>query len=542
MKRTWVLAGAGAIALALVLWRVAGRDDGAMPVAVAPPPAADTAVAAPVAADVVLDVLLLPDGAVGALPGSVQLGFGQVARDAAASAPTTREAEQAGPRRHADLADIAHWQPLAAQALPDGRVRVGPARLPRADRYVLAARGADGLRYYVADFTAATRPRTVVPLVGAGLRVHTGPGTAQMVLRRVPSAPPAAAWQGIQAREAPAVLAAFGEQPLPVADGAVVRPLAPGPVEVVLQVDGVEAERRLVTLPAGGIVDVRFDPVQLAVARAASADLELELVRQGSGTPVGGLQVTWLDGPEATLRTSDARGRVRFAGIDRHRAQRFNVQATLPAQGLPEWPELQVVEVSADDLAAGGDAGVLHHRVALRPLQWLVARLPRDAARMQRSRGAPYPIHVLQRQREGRWVDAEAAHFVETPEGLAVSIAEPGTYRVATVVSPWRVLESEAARGGDGRRAMVTVAGTRGTDVTLTLLHAGRPIVGVPVLATAPLRGLPPVSLRPDANGRVVLPGATVPRLRVEIPGGEQVDVALTGPRTTVELAVPGAR
>ena len=66
----------------------------------------------------------------------------------------------------------------------------------------------------------------------------------------------------------------------------ILTPLPPGPVEVQLEVDGIVAERRSVTLIAGALTDVRFDPVKQAVAQAVAVTLQLTFVVQGNDQPI----------------------------------------------------------------------------------------------------------------------------------------------------------------------------------------------------------------------------------------------------------------
>lgn len=542
-KRAWAAGTAGLVAvavLAVAVWRLAsdGGEVAVPAVAVGAVTSGAPARTAP-APTVPLEVLLLPDGDVEAIPGSVRIGLAQVSVDDASAAALGAEgaAEAAGATRYQALATVTRWVPAAAQRLADGRVRVGPLRLPAADRYLLQARGDDGLRFYSADFDAGTVPATLAPMVGAGLRIQGVSGNAGVLLRRVEGSDPSPPWQRLQAWSAPELLEAFDETPLAVADGQVLAPFAPGPVDIVLEVDGIEAERRSLTLPAGRVTGLRFDAMNQAVAAAVSIELELEFVRRGSATPIQGLRVQWLGGREPQDRITDASGRVRFTGVDRQRAQPFNLIASTPAGGLPEWPELRPLRIAEEALAGTGAHGErVRHRVELAPLQWLIARLPPQLHQRRPDRNSPYPIHVLQRQHGGGWTDTSADHFIPTPDGLAVSIAEPGTYRLASALSPWQVLESSPAVFGEQERQSVDVAGIRGADVTMSVRRDGRTLAGAPVQVVGPLGGLPPARLTADAGGRVRLPSTTVPWVEVEVPGSDQIRVLLDGPRALADF------
>ncbi|MGI8561173.1 MAG: hypothetical protein ACR2J7_07015 [Luteimonas sp.] len=324
MKRGWTLGGAGIAVLALIGAWITLRDEAAPPGTFDAPVEGRPQVAAPVAPApaVLVDLFLLPDGTVRAVPGSVRIGLGFVSADNAATAPARleRDSPHAGASRYDELAIPARWVSVPAHLLADGRVRVGPLQLPGADHYTLQARGEDGLRYYTAAFTQATIPASVEPIIGAGVRTHVAVEGTHVLLRRVePTAPatPAGAWQRLQEWVAPAMLEAYSEEPLPITSGQVLAPLAPGPVEIVLEVNGVEAERRFLSLVPGAITKLRFDPLSQQVAQALSIDLELEFVKQGSGEPVAGLKVDWLSGRMQRAATTDAHGHVTLAGLDR---------------------------------------------------------------------------------------------------------------------------------------------------------------------------------------------------------------------------------
>lgn len=540
MRRAWAVAGAGVVMLVLLGWSIRPHERAdALRTGDAPPPSRSVPAAA-VPAAVLVDLVLLPAGQASAVPESVRIGLGDVPPDQAARALSDRDAgPSADALRYSDLAIPTRWIAAPARMQADGSVRVGPVRLPRADRYALQARGEDPLQFYLADFTAGTMPATVAPIIAAGMRAHVSVNDTGILLRRTAASTSPAVWQRLQQSFAPPLLEAFSERPVPVADRQSLAPLSPGPVDIILVVGGVEAERRQVVLQPGRIMDIHFDPARQAVARAVSIDLELEFVRKGDGRPVPGLQVDWLSGRAQQRRTSDARGRALFAGLDRQQEHQFSLHATAPGSGLPEWPERTPLQVTPQALdAAVANGRIVRHRVELVPLQWLVARLPVDASNLRPSGRSPYPIHVLQRLRDGRWADTAADHFIPTRDGLAVSVAEPGTYRIALILSPWRVLESSAAEVKADARQYVGFTRPRASDVTVTVLQAGRALSNAPVQVIGPIGGLPPEELRTDAGGRVILAAATVPWIRMEAPGTEQVVVRLSGAQAAADLGL----
>lgn len=541
MRRAWVPVAAGIAVLVLIGWAIKARHALPPQEPGTAPGAAGTQVRTSLGAEptVAIELLLLPDAGIRAVPGSVRIGLGQVAADNAAAAPALLDGQQAGPSGYDELATVDRWISVPAHSLPDGRVRVGPFRLPVAERYTLQARGEDGLRFYAASFKPGSVPTAVSPIVGAGLRVHAHSRGAQVLLRRMASSASPPVWQRLQEWIAPDLLEAFSEQPLPVTNRQVLVPLAPGEIEIVLEIDGVEAERRQVSLPVGRVVDVRFDPTNEAVARAVSIDLELEFVKQGSGEPVAGLEVSWLSGRAQRSGTTDVRGRVTFEGLDRQQEHQFSLVSKPVPGRLPEWPELRPLQVTPDELAAYPDsAETVRHRVELAPLRWLIARPPAAAARMKPHRRSPYPIYVLQRQRGRLWFDTAADHFVDIADGLAVSVAEPGIYRVAVALSPWQMLVSDGAQVAGPGRPTVAFPDARAADTTVTVLRDGKRLAGAPVHIIGPVGNLPPAILKADANGRVTLTSATVPTVRVEVPGSDQIEVRLSAPQAVADFGL----
>lgn len=544
MRQAWYF-GAGGIAIfAILLWALISGNRPS------PPAAPETAPAAPViqqqasispAPSVPIELILLPDGDIRAVADSVRIGLAYVSPDAGAAAPlgVDEEPEQAGTDSYYDLASVERWEMAPTELLEDGRVKVGPLLLPHADRYSLQARGEDGLRYYAETFSPEAVPDTITPVVGAGIRVHVATEGTRVLLRRLAPSAQAAVWQPLQAWFAPELLEAFSEAPLPIINGEVLAPFSPDPVKITLEVGGVEAESRTLALQAGRIADVRFDPASQLAAASMSMDLELEFVRTQDGTPIQGLGVDWTSGRAAQSETTDARGRVLFARMDRRQIHQFNLQATALVEGLPEWPEHRPLELAPNDLAKSDMSGrVVRHRVELTPLRWLIARVPIEVSSVTPNRSSPYPIHVLQRKQGGGWSDSAAAHFVEVPEGLAVSIAESGTYRVVTAVSPWRVLESTSIHVAESPPQRVEFPGVQGHNVTISLLGNGEALAGASAHISGPLENLPPAVLQADRRGRIVLSGVTASWIHVEVPGGDQLEVSLFGAQAVADFGL----
>jgi hypothetical protein len=491
--------------------------------------------------------LLVPDGSVGAIANSVRVGLAQVSAEEAASyrAWLDSGAEGAGPSDPTELATVERWIPVPAQRRADGTVEVGPFQLPAAHRYDLLALGEDDLHVYAASFTCVTIPATVGPTLAAGLRIHQAPptsGTAQVLLRRTTEQPDAAMWQAVMGHEAPALLAAFGDEPLALSAATqTLAPLPPGTLEVQLLMAGIEAERHTVVLKPGVVTEVRFDPVAQAVAHGVSVDLRLRFVVRDTGAPIRDLRVTRQGGGEDAQRVSDKSGYVSFRQLDRQQLQRFELRFPAPEDALPTWPEAMPLEVSLEPQDGAAPEGRLVERtIELTPLQWLRVRtgsIPNESARQV---GNPYPIFVLQRQAEdGGWLDASSDYFLPVPEGLAVSIAAPGRFRVMAAVAPWTVhlsTTADALSPSQDGTYRVDLNPESGHSVDLVIQRDGIPLTSAPVLFQGPARGMPPRALTTDGRGRLRLDGVTRDDVVVEIPGSEEVRVDVRGTGGLVEF------
>lgn len=493
----------------------------------------------------VFTTMLLPDQQIAALPTSVRIGIGVVAPDEARSYQewVAGGSEGAGPASFAELATVDRWIDAPATRLADATVHVGPLTLPRADRYDLQARGESALHFYSVSFSADAYPVSVTPTVAAGLRILREPAAGndvRVLLRRSGEVESASAWQELMQREAPQLLAAFNDSAVAVEPVQLLAPLPPGPLDVILEVDGIEAERRAATLTAGSVTDVRFDPVAQAVARAVAVELQLRFVVEGTRQPVEGLQVTWSGGKMEQTLTTDWAGQVSFKGVDRQRPQPFGLQFPSVEADLPIWPTHASIEVALDAEPKSADAPRLVRKtLELRPLHWLIVRTGNFPIGPERQRGNPYPIFVLQQEQGGSWHDSAADHFIPIDQSLAASIQQPGRYRLAALQSPWSILYSTAADTRtptlDGRYS-ASLLPDRGRTVEITVLSRGMPLADTPLTLRGPVRGLPATSINSDAAGRVRLDGVSVPTLRLEVPGYAVADVDLRSASAVVEL------
>jgi hypothetical protein len=542
-----------ALALGVVLslawwWRTASHD--------AMPSIAETT-ASPAAANAQsvegLRIDLLPDGGVSADPRSVRIGIANVSPDdlAAYRAWLRSGREGAGPGELADLAQVVRWIDVVATTQVDGRVVAGPFALPPADRYVLQARADDGLRFWEARFGRDDMPAQLRPRVAAGLRVRAPrmPGVrAGLLLRRVEGAAREADWQPLMRREQPALLDAYDDTPLPI-DAATattaIAPLPPGEIDVVAVVDGVESERRRVRLLAGGYVDFEIDPAAAELGAALSTTLRLRLVERGSGAPVTVPTLVWA-GPRGERRLRpDARGVVVVDGIDASTPSSLQLQLLFPlpstpsflVDALPTWPERLPLDVSLGD----AQTAIVEKTIELQPLRWLMVDTPGiDVPRRPRA-ASPFPVFVLQRREGAAWRDASADAFRPFAGGMAVSLDRDGPVRVAALLAPWRMATSPAVEvRRDTARYRTRLEDAGGHRVVLRLTADGQPLRSAPVAVLAALRGVPPLTLTSDGDGRLVLDGANVPSVRVEVPGFAQAEVRLDRAEAAVALVRDG--
>ena len=494
-----------------------------------------------------LCIRLLPEGGVSASPASVRIGLAYVSPDelAAYQAWLRGGGEGAGPREFEDLATVTRWLNVPATLNAEGVVVVTLTRLPAADRYVLQARGNDGLRFYEASFTREDVPAEIAPRVAAGLRLRAPARMdgARLLFRRVEGSPDAV-WQSLMRREASAVLDAYDERPLPVAADAVVAPLPPGPLDVIAVIDGVETERRRVMLSAGRITTFDLDAEASELAAALSTTVALRLVEKGSGTPVKDATVVWSSPRgERSLRT-DGSGSVRIEAIDPLLPLPIDIRIAPPktpsflVDALPSWPER--LPMTLDLVDDPVNAGVIARTVELEPLRWLIVETPGiDIPRRPRV-GNPFPVFVLQRREGAVWRDSSADYFRPVADGLAVSLDRPGTVRIAAVLAPWTLRFSDAVEIGDASadtryRTRVAATGVRRVRLRITS-DDNRPLASAPVHLLPPLRGVPPKTLTTDRTGQLVLDNVTEPVVLVEVPGFEQVRVRLDAAVVTVTL------
>ena len=489
--------------------------------------------------------ILLADGQFSAATDSVKLGLAHVSQDEARTWQEWKDggAEGAGPARYSELATVERWLDLPAERQADGNVRVGPVNLPPADRYDLQARSASPLHYYLASFSADAYPASLSPTIAAGLRIRHEPAPGsdiRVLLRRTTEIDASAPWQELLTREAPQLLGAYNEASIAVAADTVLAPLPPGAQDVILEVDGIEAERLPANLSAGVITELQFDPVKQEVARSVSAELQLSFVVEGTRRTIRGIEVTWFGGKIDQTRSTDASGSVRFKGADRQKTQRFNLQLPETTDQLPRWPQQKAIEFTPDaEPDSDPEARVIRKTIELRPLQWLLVSTGGLPIPKTPSRNNPYPIFVLQREQAGAWADVAADQFIPIADGIAVSLQEAGRYRLVAVTAPWSLLYSTPSQtqitSANGKYP-VSLIPDPGRPVAITVLSQGTPLARAPVSLRGPVRGLPASAIDTDSQGQIRLSGVTEASLELEVPGYQVISLDLRSASVVVEL------
>lgn len=554
MRRWTIRVVVGLCGLAAIFWFFARRD---VPTDAPPPPTvasvgqatvATGEPATPVAeSNQMFQTVLLPHAGRSARPDAVRIGVGRVSADDAEAHARWINSDRSGTGAAdvSELASIDTWLTPPGTPQSDGSLRVGPIALPAdADRFDLQARGEDPLTYYLASFKPHQPPAQIPPTLAAGLKIVRPVSTTtdvRVALRRVTTPDNAAQWQSLMAEQAPELLTAYDDPGITAPPRASWSPLPPGPVDVLLIANGVEAERQTVDLIAGRWTDVHFDEVAFEAAKAASATVILHLVTEGTGEPIEGVEITWYAERGDVVAQTDLRGEAVFPGVDRLRPHRFSLVFPTSEEGLPIWPESRPLELWFDeDIDLDDPRPTLRRTLEVKPLHWLLVKTGSMAVPMFRQGGNPYPIFVLQQQIEGEWVDVAADYFRPVSPGLAVSIQNEGDFRVMALASPWTVFWSQPARIDQQTQGTSTVALAlhAGHSVDLVVTHNGEPMAHAPIAIRGPARGLPEITLATDAAGNLRLDNVTVPQVQIEAAGFGTTAVATDAANAQAELEV----
>ncbi|MBZ4418059.1 carboxypeptidase-like regulatory domain-containing protein [Myxococcus sp. RHST-1-4] len=463
----------------------------------------------------------------------------------------------AGPSRLEDLANVAEWRTAAVTPMASGGT-LGPELVPAAPRYRVLAWEPDGTFWWGdvvpgevpasggidAGVLRARRPTGVrVRLVGArpehgpfSLRMervvdadaraveraselwpvvqHVAPAVAA-ALRDGTPLPLSSGWPAVRHEGPAAATPARDGTPLPLSSGedTLLLPLLPDPgVRLWLRsASGQEGTPVEVPLREGRVETVVLDVDALFPGGVGgTVTLRGRVLLEGTAKPPPGARLLGPDGEALALEPD---GRFTAPGLPSWRPSRFSVQVEPPASGRPVAPAHWEFEVTP---AAGAEAT---WRVPL--FRWLVLRMDGfTRAQLEARSRRPYPVFLLQRlEAEGRWLTHSADAFIEEEGGVAVSLLQPGTYRVLAAASPYEVYASTSVEHhGDGAERFVTVrVDDGGAQCEVRVTSAGAPVYGARVISASTLGSLPPARGRTDAEGRWRLGRVRADSLHLEV-------------------------
>jgi hypothetical protein len=445
----------------------------------------------------------------------------------------------AGPRRLEDLANVAEWLP--APVIPElrGGGTLGPVPVPVAHRYRLLAWEPDGT-FYWGELVPQGLPRAGVLDAGelrairpTGLRVRlTGksptqvPGRYFLSIERVvdpADAERASELLPVVRHLAPALASALQEGtllPLVPEEESVLLPLPPDQA-MRLRVrasSGLESEPWEVPLREGRVEEVVLELSRLfPEGEQGLVELRGRLLLGNSERPLPGVWLEHVE-PPGTSMESGPDGRFVAPGLPSWRSSRFAALLAPTASGRPMAPRRWEFEFTPDGRAREAE---VTWRVPV--YRWLTLRMDsftRGQLEMRARR--PYPVFLLQRwSEEGTWRVQSAEQFLHEEEGVAVSLFQPGTYRVLAAVSPYEIYESERVElvEGDGERSAVLKMDEHAMpcEVHVSSGATGRPVYGALVTAAGGHGSLPPVRGRTDVEGRWSLGGVRAPALYLEV-------------------------
>ncbi|WAM25885.1 carboxypeptidase-like regulatory domain-containing protein [Myxococcus sp. NMCA1] len=424
----------------------------------------------------------------------------------------------AGPGRLEDLANVSEWRPVEVTPSATGGT-LGPVLVPLAPLYRVVAWTADGTFWLsdvvpeegastgVVEAVLSARAPTGVRVRLAGVRPEHGPFSLRVVRgvsRDARDAERASELLPVIRHVAPDIASALSDGvalPLLVGKSLELLPLPTDPsVRLVLR-SAAGRESRWVEVPLreGRLESVVLDVGSLfpeGVGDTVTLRGKVEL--EGTFRPPEGARLL---GPEDVEIPLAPDGRFVVSGLPSWEPSRFRVEVASPVSRRP----VAATEQSFDFRPEPGvsDAEVTWRVKAYR---WLVLRM--DAAmraQIEARTQKPYPVFILQRWRhEKQWELASAGAYIQEEDGMAVSILEPGRYRVLVSFSVLEVYSSTAADVGEDR-----VDGTvtfrvdmEGNDCEVLVTDGRKPVFGARVTASSDVGSLPPTWGLTDAQGR----------------------------------------
>ncbi|ATB50875.1 carboxypeptidase-like regulatory domain-containing protein [Corallococcus macrosporus] len=424
----------------------------------------------------------------------------------------------AGPEKLEDLANVSEWRPVEVTPSVTGGT-LGPVPVPVAPLYRVVAWAPDGTFWLgdvvpeSEDFTGvveavlSARAPTGVRVRLMGGRPEHGPFSLRVVrgvAQDVRDAERASELLPVVRHVAPDLASALSDEavlPLPVGEPLELLPLPPDSA-VLLQLQstaGRVSKRVEVPLREGRVEPVVLDVDELfpeGVGQTVTLRGKVEL--EGTFIPPEGARLLGPGDVEVPLATD---GRFVVSGLPSWEPSHFRVEVASPLSRRP----VAATEQSFQFMPKPGvrDAEVTWRVPAYR---WLVLRMDGAMrAQMEARTQKPYPVYVLQRWGEGaRWELASAGAFIPEEDGMAVSILEPGRYRVLVSFSVHEVYASTAADVGEGNAdGIVTFqVDVEGSDCEVLVTAGRKPVFGARVTASSDVSSLPPAWGLTDAEGR----------------------------------------
>lgn len=154
-------------------------------------------------------------------------------------------------------------------------------------------------------------------------------------------------------------------------------------------------------------------------------------------------------------------------------------------------------------------------------VRWVVLKLGGGTRALLEQQRQPYPVFLLERWQGTGWVVQPADEFRRGQGQVAISITQPGTYRVVAGASPYQLYESPAVTvGANDKTSMVsldTVEPSAPCEVRVISSSTGKGIGGLSIALVGPYSSLPPVRGVTGADGRISLGQVRARELHLEI-------------------------